>query len=376
MFSEKPKLHEKNRSYRPGHLRSLVIDVTPLCNMRCPHCYFTPFRDKPPMSLDKLKVTLEQAQAMGVYHYILMGGEPTMDMERLAAVIELTKPEESYINITSNGWDFTRETARRLRELEADKVVFSLDSGIEEEHDRGRRKGSYRQVMAAVEHVLAEGLLAAVGITVTRSSLHGPGFKAAYEYTKKMKIRLDVQVAMPVGMWEGRKDVIITPEDAGHIARLREVTPILPNGQKAVNRDVLNYGGACHCPAAVEFMAISVDGHIMPCNFCQTSVGRVGEGELNLMREALMASPWFKGEVPHCLIGEDEEFIDRFITPHSGKKKPLDAYELFDLPRGGTSWNKPLLKGSTAFKRQAWIPISRICWPATARNSACPIWKP
>ena len=335
MYSEKPKLHEKNRQYVSGNLRSLIIDVTSRCNMRCPHCYFHTFMDHNLMPLDKLKVTMDEAHAMGVFHYILTGGEPTMDLDRLATIIEFTRPDESYINITSNGWKFDRNMARHLRELKADKVVFSLDSGIEAEHDKGRGKGSFRYVMAAIDHVLAEGLLSGVSFTASHATLHSEGFKAAYEYTVKKKIRFELQVAMPVGMWDGQKDILITPEDARYIEELRDKTPLLPNGQKAVSRDVFNYNGPSHCPAAIEFMAITADGNIMPCNFCQNSIGKVGEGSLAAMRSALMTSPLFRGEVAHCLVGQDEDYIDTYIIPYVNQSKPLDAYEVFNLPRQG-----------------------------------------
>lgn len=333
MYSEKTTLHEKNRLYRPGTLRSLLIDVTEKCNMRCRHCYFETFVNKEPVALENLRALIDEAHEMGVFHYILSGGEPTLDMDRLAEIIRYTRPDESYINITSNGWNFTRDTARTLRRLKADKVVFSMDSGIEAEHDDNRGAGAYAHVLNAVEHVLAEGLLSAISITVTHQSLYEDGFKAAYEYTRRKKIRLETQIAMPVGKWDGKKDMLISPDDARYIETLRDETPILPNGQMAVSRDVFNYNRACHCPAGVEFMSVTADGHVLPCNFCQFSLGKAGENSLAAMRDSLIASPWFQGKIEHCLVGQDKEFINAYVMPHVDAKKPLDAYAVFDLPR-------------------------------------------
>ena len=150
------------------------------------------------------------------------------------------------------------------------------------------------------------------------------------EFALQKKIRLDVQIAEPVGKWDGQKEELITASDAAYIRKLRDASGRLPNGQALINRDIY-CGERDHCPAGTEFMAVSGDGQFLPCNFLQFSLGRIGQRPIRAMRDDLMSSPWFNGQHPSCLCGENDQFIDRYIVPFKDKAKPMDAYEVFGI---------------------------------------------
>ena len=333
MYSEKPKLHVRQKAHKQGNLRTIALDVTSKCNFNCSHCYAETFSNVDLVDIETLGRVLQEAYQMGVYHYILQGGEPLTDPNRLEAIITMIHPDETYINVVSNGWEMTRDKIKWLKNLKVDKIAFSLDSGIEEEHDLNRRQGSYARVLEAIENVFSEGLLASISTVVTRESLYSEGFKTAYEFALKKGIRIDVQIAMPVGKWDGKKDCLITYEDSKYIKHLQLTCPILSNGQRMISRDI--FSGECdHCPAGTEFMAITANGHVLPCNFLQYSLGSIREKSLGEMRYALLKSNWFDGKHPECIGGQDCEFIDTFIMPYVGQPKPLDAYKVFNLGVG------------------------------------------
>ena len=266
MYSEKPKLHQRQKEHKPGNLRTIALDVTPICNMRCPRCYAETFRQVKPVELSVLQKALDESYELGVFNYVLQGGEAIQDPHRLEAIIQMCHPDETYINVVSNGWSMTRQKIRWLGNLKVDKIAFSLDSGIEGEHDVERMPGSYRRVLQGIDDVLDEGLLTSISTVVTHQSLYSEGFKKAYVYAQTKRIRIDIQIAEPVGNWDGQKEYLITPEDAGYIKELQKNCPTLPNGQRMVNRDI--FSGECdHCPAGTEFMGITPDGHLLPCNF-------------------------------------------------------------------------------------------------------------
>lgn len=329
MYSEKPKLHERNQLHKPGTLRTISLDVTSLCNMKCSHCYAEPFMNAIPAELELFRKATSELYDLGVFHYILQGGEPICDQYRLEAIISMIHPDETYINVVSNGYAMTKNIICWLKELKVDKICFSLDSGLEEEHDKNRLPGSFKKVMRAIDHVLEEGLLTSISITVTHQSLYSEGFRKAYEFIKNKKIRIDVQIAEPVGKWDGRKDLLITPEDAEYIKELQLDSPILDNGQQMVKRDIFS-GSEDHCPAGKEFMAITVDGYVLPCNFLQYSLGNIRNKSFREMRDNLLTSDYFQG-LPNCLCGENEEFINNFIMPYTKYSKPLDAHKVFNL---------------------------------------------
>lgn len=333
MYSRKPKLHERQRVYKSGNLRTIALDVTPRCNMKCPHCYAETFASVQPVDLKVLHKALNEAYELGVVHYVLQGGEPIQDSERLEAILKMIHPDETYINVVSNGWGMTLDKVKWLKDLKVDKIAFSLDSGIKEEHDANRCPGSYKRVLAAIEYVLQEGLLTSISTVVTHDSLYSFGFQHAYDIALKKGIRMDVQIAMPVGKWDGCKDKLITEKDAKYIKALQLNGPILANGQRMINRDI--FSGECdHCPAGTEFMGLTADGQLLPCNFLQFSLGNIQEKTIFEMREMLLTSGWFNGKQPCCIGGEDNKFIDAFITPFVTDTKPLDACKIFQLVKG------------------------------------------
>lgn len=333
VYSEKPLLHKRQAEYKAGALRTVAIDVTPKCNMTCDHCYAETFRKPAAVDLDILLGALDEFYGLGVFHYVLQGGEPIVDPERLETILRGCRPDEIYINVVSNGWQMTRQRIRWLKDLKVDKISFSLDSGIRGEHDQNRLKGSYDRVLKAVDDVLDEGLLTSISIVVTNKSLYSKGFDAALQFIKDKKIRMDVQIAEPVGKWDGKKDILITPGDAAYIKRLQHELGVLANGQTVISRDIY-CGQNDHCPAGTGFLSLSADGNLLPCNFLQFSMGKVGDRSIAGMRRDLLANDWFDDSHPVCLCGEDHDFIDRFIMPYVNRPKPLSARHVFGLDSG------------------------------------------
>lgn len=330
MYSLKKKLHQRQKSHLAGNLRTLAIDITTKCNMSCHYCYAESFVNQPARELESFKVLLDEAYHMGVFHYVLQGGEPILERKRLESIIEMCRPDESYINVVSNGWSFDQRIVKWLKEIQVDKVTFSLDSGLAEEHDQIRGLGSFQRVLKAIDLVLEANLLSGISIVVTHQSLYSKGFKLAYELALEKGIRLHIQIAEPVGKWEGCQEKLMRPEDSKYIDDLYQQSPILMTGQKLVHRDIF-CGTQPYCPAGSEFMSISASGHILPCNFLQFSLGQIGETSLEKVRNDLLKKHWFQGQCSQCLCGENKPFIEQFITPYNGQKKPLNAHQIFQL---------------------------------------------
>lgn len=329
MYSKKIKLHQRQELWEQGQLRTIALDVTPLCNMNCDRCYAYTFRKSKPINLKILKKALDEAYEMGVHHYILQGGEPTYDFKRLKEIIKICHPDETYINVVTNGWNIFLDKIKQLKALEVDKITFSLDSGIKEEHDKNRMKDSFDRVMKGIDNTIAEGLSVSISTVITNENLYSEGFNKLLELVESKEIRLDIQIAMPVGRWDGNMRYLVTPEDSRYVKKLQMEYPILSNGQKMINRDLFNYGGSDHCPAGTEFLAIATNGEVLPCNFLQFTLGNIKNKSLTEMRDRLLQIKWFDGKHPNCLCGENMDFIEKYILPNTNKQKPLCAFKYF-----------------------------------------------
>ena len=190
--------------------------------------------------------------------------------------------------------------------------------------------GGYKRVLEAIDNVKAAGMLSGISTVVTHQSLHSEGFKEAYKIAEEKGIKFDVQIAEPVGKLDGERECLITKEDAEFIYDMYINSPISSNGQRMVKRDLFR-GDEVKCPAGKEFMAITVDGNVMPCNFIQASLGNIKDRSLREMRNELLKSRWFNQDYAYCLVGESKEYFDEIVYPNKDKVKPLDAYEIFEL---------------------------------------------
>lgn len=333
VYADKPKLHERQKNHKEGNLRTVVFDTTSKCNMHCPHCYFKTFRKTKPIELEKLEKPLQELQDMGVYHFIFGGGEPIMNLNRLEKIISIIGPNKNYINVLSNGWHMNLENIKKLKKLGVDKICFSLDSGIEEEHDKNRMKGSYKRVIEAVNNTVSEGLFASVTAVPTHENLYSKGFNKLLDYVKEKDVRLQIDIAMPVGEWDGREDILLTDEDTVYLKKLSLDNSFSTDGHPLIKRDLYSEGGD-KCRAGTEGLYITVNGELTPCVFLQYSLGNIAEKSIKRMRADLIKSEWFNGKHIKCLCGENREFFKKFIKPYKGIPKPLDAYKVFGLKRG------------------------------------------
>lgn len=170
---------------------------------------------------------------------------------------------------------------------------------------------------------------------VTHYNLYSQGFQQLCELASRKQVRLHIQVAEPVGEWDGKTDMLLTPEDSAYLKELFLKCPTLPNGQTLLHRDIYCEHGD-RCPAGTEFLSLTADGELFACNFLQFSLGNIRHKSIKQMREALLTSQWFNGKQPKCLPGEDQVFIESFILPYKNHPKPLDAHKIFNLkePRG------------------------------------------
>lgn len=339
MYKDKIKLHKRQEEYKrilaitkdktKLPLKSVALDVTSLCNMSCPHCYADTFMNNKMIDLKLVKKALDEFYELGVFHYILQGGEAINDKKRLEFILDNCYIDETYITIVSNGYKMTKDMIAFLKGKGVDKLAFSLDSFDEKKHDAWRMEGSYKRVMQAIDDTLESGLFCSVSTVVTRGGgVHTENFKKIVDFVVKKGIRLDTQIAMPVGKWDGVESCLITEQDAKDLKKLSLDLGRMDNGQYYITRDLYSDDGDS-CPAAVSFMSLTADGHLLPCNFLQFSLGNIQDISIREAREKLMKSQWFCGKKETCLCGEDKEFIKKYIVAYKDQPKPLKAFEVF-----------------------------------------------
>jgi len=154
--------------------RSVDIDVTGRCNLRCAYCYHfasaadTP-DDLPTAVWLRFFAELKRHAVLGV---TLSGGEPFI-REDLPVLVEGIVAANLRFSILSNGTLVTPELARMLAASgRCDHVQVSLDGGSAAAHDACRGAGSFDRALVGLQALRAAGVPVAVRLTVHRGNVH------------------------------------------------------------------------------------------------------------------------------------------------------------------------------------------------------------
>jgi SynChlorMet cassette radical SAM/SPASM protein ScmE len=285
--------------------RSLDIEITARCNLRCRYCYFfnnpaVEYRDLP---TDEWLKFFDELGSLGVMKVTLAGGEPFI-REDLPELLEGIVRNRMRFSFLSNGALIGDEIASVLaRSGRCEYVQVSVDGSSAEVHDSCRGKGSFDGAIRGIRTLQRHRIYVAVRVTIHRNNVHDleniahflldelglPDFgtnSAGYMGTccaNSNEVLLTVeerQEAMATllrlaAKYEGRISSNAGPLTDGHMWR-RMVEA------QAQNAPAFHNGGrltACGCPN--NKISVRADGAIVPCNMlAHIDLGRINHDSL------------------------------------------------------------------------------------------------
>lgn len=315
-----------------ARLRTVDMMVTGKCNFECTHCYATQWKHEDVVPLEILGKTIEELISLGVFHFILQGGEPLTDLPRLRAIIKMCRPHRSYVNVVSNGYLLTPEIIQQLKEDGVSKIAVSIDSGIPEEHDQFRNKpGSWQRAVNAMAEIRGAGLQTCISTTVSHTNLHSDGMRQLFRFAREKRYRININPASMAGNWEGRQDVLLTEEDTEYLLQQHLQETSDPHGMALIGRDVFLHHGLVGCPAVKEQVSISSSGDVFPCVFIHTALGNIRDQSIKSMIDSALENKYFCRWNDKCLSGEDREFIGAYVEPFADQAKPLNGRKVYGI---------------------------------------------
>ncbi len=146
---------------------SMTFILTHRCNFRCAYCDI-PAAAGPEMTTTQFKGALDELASIGLVRASFSGGEVLLRPDALPIVAH-ARSLGLMTSLNCNAW----LAGPRLDELARvlDLLVISLD-GPERDHDRLRRRGSYRRAIEVLRGARARGLPTATISVLTPSNLH------------------------------------------------------------------------------------------------------------------------------------------------------------------------------------------------------------
>ncbi|MDD2469535.1 MAG: radical SAM protein [Bacilli bacterium] len=163
----------KSNNDKPIYKAPIIshFSVTHACNMNCAYCSVRNIhKGKKELSTDECKKIIDKLVNWGVFQIGLTGGEPTVRKD-IVELVRYTSAQNVACNLTTNGWNVSKELVDQLVEAGLTQVQLSLDSHIEEVHEKYRKKGSFKRVMNTAKMFKDKGLIVGFDTVVTNDNL-------------------------------------------------------------------------------------------------------------------------------------------------------------------------------------------------------------
>lgn len=328
---EKPLVYEKIIKYDEKEAKgesTAIIDFCYdyRCNMHCAHCCNLSFAKKErEMTVKDVAEIARQADELGLAQFNISGGEP-LTFPDLDEVIKAINPEKFHISMSSNGLLLTKERAEHLKKIGLDKIRISVDSINPEVYNETRQvQGNtvYNKAIQALFNAKEAGLQAVIQTVVSHQTCITSDTEALAKFAHDNEFNLDVLVARAVGQWEGKEEVLITPEDNKYLIGLRNKYP-------EVHRDTFpTYGKKPECGCVNRNLHITKYGDVLPCVFIHIAIGNIFEEPLKDIIDRGNRIIWFKEKTSLCLSGEHKKFIREYMSKFYGKPLPISYKEAF-----------------------------------------------
>lgn len=285
--------------------RSLTLEITARCNLRCRYCYFfnnkaVEYRDLPAGEWLKF---FDELGALSVMKVILAGGEPFMREDLPELLMGIVRNRMRF-SLLSNGALIDDKIAAFIAGTgRCEYVQVSLDGSSAAIHDSCRGKGSFDGALRGIRALQRRRIPVAVRVTIHQNNVHDleniarflldelglPNFgtnSAGYlgtccvnadEVLLNIEERMEAMAALLrlAEKYPGRITADAGPLADGRMWRRMEEARV--QGQPAFHN-----GGrltACGCPSSK--ISVRADGVIVPCNMlAHIELGRINRDPL------------------------------------------------------------------------------------------------
>lgn len=266
---------------------AIAFSPTMRCNLSCAGCYA---RDYPPeneLSLDEIEQLLSSAERMGVFLFVITGGEPLM-RDGILEVFH-RHPRLLFLMIT-NGKLLQKETARKIAISRNIIPVISLE-GWREETDARRGQGVYDQVKRAMGYLQNEGVAFGFSAMVARDNFQTLSSDQFIDEMAERGCALGFYTEyVPVGSAAQWELVLQEHEQKKFRKRILELRKNKPIMIVHLPDDEYRDDGRCR---AVTYGSVHINaqGYVEPCPFAHFASDNVREkGFDEILRSQFLAT--------------------------------------------------------------------------------------
>ena len=285
--------------------RSVDIEITNDCNLRCKYCYhFTGpgdvREDVPTGEWLRFFEELGRCAVMDVY---IEGGEPFF-REDLRELIDGVVKNRMRFKLLSNGTLITDEAASYIASTgRCDNVQVSIDGGSPQTHDLSRGKGSFHRAVAGINILRKHQIPVGARVTINRHNVRGLDEIAKFLLDDIGLPAFSTNSAGPMGLCrQNQEEMGLTVEDrqiamesllrlnkkyngrikaqAGPLADARQWR-MMEQARREGRAQLPNCGFLSGCGGVMDKMAVRADGVMTPCTqMSHIELGRINRDDL------------------------------------------------------------------------------------------------
>ncbi len=305
-------------------IQSVDLAVTNGCVFNCWHCY-NAGRLLCDLSTESIQGIVKKLQELGAIVINFTGGEPCLRHD-LVEICQALNGDSCGI-LSTTGYGFTNEVAKRLRETNVYSISISLDSAAEQEHDKRRGvQGAFKIALKGIEIAKKHGFYTYTCAVPSKKLLEEENFRDLFELNKNLGVN-ELQ--------------LIEPTPAGKIASakldfgMEEFEKIFQymaeyNG----NSEGIAISSFAHmespeffgCGAAHSHIYIDGTGEVSPCNMIPISYGNAAREDLSIIISRMQAD--IKRPCRFCLA----HLLQDYFSEHAKKAKPVAAGTIPPIP--------------------------------------------
>jgi SynChlorMet cassette radical SAM/SPASM protein ScmE len=285
--------------------RSLDLEITGKCNLRCRYCsHFTSAGDvKDDLPKDEWLQFFQELNTCGVMTMTLEGGEPFC-REDLKELIEGIVLNRMRFDILSNGTLITDEMAAFLSSTGRCNVVqVSIDGSSPSPHDAFRGKGNFARAIKGIEILRKNNVPVTVRVTIHRRNVNDLDAIAGMLLEEIGLPSFSTNSASFLGLCrQNAGQVQLTPEEhslamktlirlnkkyddrisasAGPLAEARDWL-MMEQARREGRSNMPGRGYLMGCGGPMSTLAVRADGIIVPCSqMSHIELGRINRDSL------------------------------------------------------------------------------------------------
>lgn len=168
-FLKGTKTIRKNREIHGCNIPWLILfDPTSACNMHCAGCWSGTYGNKHNLSFEDMDKIVTEGKELGVYLYMLTGGEPLVRKDDILALAE--KHNDVQFAIYTNSTLIDDAFCERVQKLGNIAFLLSIE-GTPDTNDARRGSGHYAAVMNAMDMLKSYGILFGTSICYTSQNI-------------------------------------------------------------------------------------------------------------------------------------------------------------------------------------------------------------